>query len=447
MKVERKVQEFINKQQLFAEDAKVLVALSGGADSVALLRMLVQLGYHCHAVHCNFHLRGEESCRDEQFSMEICRALHVDIEVLHFDTQEYAEEHKLSIEMAARELRYREFERIRNEKSLDVIAVAHHQDDAVETFILNLVRGAGINGLTGMRVKNGHVVRPLLCLTRDEVLEYLDKLQQPYVTDSTNLTDMYARNKVRLNVLPMLQQINSAAKENIAQTAIHLSEAAIIYNRAMNEASKQMTTICDDGFDINIASLLETDVPQAHLFEMLKPCGFNSSQVADIFRALSAEAGRTFHTSTHTALADRTHLRIRATKNEEEIGTAQYTLPEEGIMTLPDGTQLIVSHIATDEEWRVPKCNDKVYIDEKDICGPLTIRHPREGDRFKPFGMKGYKLLSDFYTDLKMPRTEKPRQWLLCHGNDIVWTVGLRSSEQYRVREGAKRVICIKAKK
>ena len=169
-----------------ADGAGVLVGLSGGADSVALLRILVHLGYRCYAVHCNFHLRGDESDRDERFASALCQSLHVPCQVVHFDTMGYAAEQHISIEMAARALRYQEFERIRQAQGLDVIAVAHHQDDAVETLLLNLIRGAGINGLTGMRVKNGRIVRPLLCITRDEVLNYLDKLGQPYVTDSTN---------------------------------------------------------------------------------------------------------------------------------------------------------------------------------------------------------------------------------------------------------------------
>ena len=187
----QRVLSFIDQHRLMVPEARVLVALSGGADSVALLHILLHLGYRCHAVHCNFHLRGEESDRDELFVTDLCEALRVPCDVVHFDTRSYADEHKLSIEMAARELRYKEFERIRQAYEFDVVAVAHHQDDAVETLLLNLVRGAGINGLTGMRVKNGYVVRPLLCLTREELVDYLAHLKQAYVTDSTNLTDEY----------------------------------------------------------------------------------------------------------------------------------------------------------------------------------------------------------------------------------------------------------------
>lgn len=443
MKTAKRVEEFIRSRQLFADDAGVLVALSGGADSVALLRVLLSLGYRCHGVHCNFHLRGEESDRDEHFTTRLCHALGVACEVVHFDTLAYAAECKVSVEMAARELRYQEFERLRQALHLDVIAVAHHQDDAVETLLLNLIRGAGINGLTGMKVRNGHVVRPLLCLTRDEVTDYLDHLGQSYVTDSTNLTDVYARNKVRLQLLPLMQQINPAAKSNIMQTAIHLGEASILYNRAIDETNARIVTAHADGIDISIKALLATEVPHAHLFEILHPYGFNSAQVADILRSLNAEAGRLFQAEEHTLLRDRTHLQVRSKAASAVADDTVYTLPQEGTLELPDGTKLSVYGIAPDATWQVPKRNDMLCLDANRISEPLTLRHPRRGDRFKPFGMKGYKLLSDFYTDIKMPRTEKPHQWILCHEEDVVWAVGQRSSELYRLDKNAEKVICI----
>ena len=443
MKIAKRVEDFIRKHQLFADDAGVLVALSGGADSVALLRVLLSLGYRCHGVHCNFHLRGEESDRDEHFTTGLCHALGVACEVVHFDTLAYAAECKVSVEMAARELRYREFERLRQEHHLDVIAVAHHQDDAVETLMLNLIRGAGINGLTGMRVKNGYIVRPLLCLTREEIVDYLEHLGQPYVTDSTNLTDMYARNKVRLQLLPLMEQINPAAKSNIMQAAIHLGEAATLYNRAMDEANARIVTAHAEGIDIGIAPLLDTEVPRAHLFEILRPYGFNSAQVADIFRSLTSEAGRLFEAEGYTLLRDRTHLLVRSKAASATTDDTAYTLPQEGTVLLPDGTRLSVCSIVPDTTWQVPKRNDVLCLDASRINEPLTLRHPRQGDRFKPFGMKGYKLLSDFYTDIKMPRTEKSAQWVLCHGDEIVWAIGLRGSEKFRLKGTPERVICI----
>jgi tRNA(Ile)-lysidine synthase len=293
-----------------------------------------------------------------------------------------------------------------------------------------------------MKVKNGHVVRPLLCLTRDEVTDYLDYLGQPYVTDSTNLTDAYARNKVRLNLLPLMQQINPAAKDNIMQAALHLGEAATIYNKIIEETKTRLVTTHAEGIDIDIAALLDTEVPQTHLFEIVHPYGFNSAQVTDIFRSLTTEAGRMFETTDYTLLRDRTQLMLRrkATLVADGIG---YTLPLEGSLQLPDGTQFIVTIIEPDATWSVPKRSDVLCLDLARISQPLTLRHPQQGDRFCPFGMKGSKLLSDFYTDLKLPHTEKAKQWVLCHGEDLVWAVGLRGSEKFRLKGTPERVICI----
>lgn len=442
MKVEKQVQEFIRNGKLIADNARVLVALSGGADSVALLRILVKLGYYCHAVHCNFHLRDAESNRDEIFAVELCHSLHIPYEVVHFNTKEYALEKHISIEMAARELRYREFERIRKAQGLDVIAVAHHQDDAVETLLLNLIRGAGVNGLTGMRTINGYVVRPLLCITREEVIDYLHQLKQPYVTDSTNLTDEYARNKVRLNLLPIMQQINPAVKDNILQAALHLADAATLYNKVVEEESSHIVEGKEEP-NILISALLDTDAPRSILFEILHPYGFNSAQVNNIFRSLSSEVGRIFHAEKYTVLRDRTHLLVRRKDATEEINNTSYLLPNEGALTLPDGTTLLVHRVNSDVNWQIPKSNNILCIDANRFTCPLTLRHPKDGDRFKPFGMKGSKLLSDFYTDIKLPRTEKSQQWLLCHSDDILWSVGKRSSELCRLHGKEQCVICI----
>ena len=441
MEIEIRVRTFIERHALLQPGEGVLVALSGGADSVALLRVLLCLGYDCHAVHCNFHLRGEESNRDEAFVVELCRSLGVPCEVVHFDTGAYAARQKISIEMAARDLRYREFERIRASHALQAVAVAHHRDDAVETVLLNLIRGAGINGLTGMRVKNGRVVRPLLCLSREEVLGYLDALGQPYVTDSTNLTDAYARNKVRLQLLPLMQQINPAAKENILQAASHLADAAAIYNKVMEGAVQQVVRPCESGIDVDVASLMAADVPQALLFEILHPYGFNSRQVADVFRSLRGEPGRMFHAPDYVALKDREILCVR--QRESAADDVPVVLPEEGTLMLPDGRVVTVCRLVPDSSWHVPREREVCVLDASRLSVPLVLRHPKEGDRMRPFGMRGTKLLSDLYTDLKLSRMERDRQWLLCHGDEVVWAVGQRAGEQCRLHGDETEVIVV----
>ena len=438
----KRVSDFIAQHQLLAPNAQVLVALSGGADSVALLRILLRLGYRCHAVHCNFHLRGEESNRDERFVVSLCESLGVPCEVVHFDTQAYAAEQRVSIEMAARELRYREFERIRQAKALGAIVVAHHQDDAVETLLLNLIRGAGINGLTGMRRKNGYVVRPLLCLTRSEVIDYLDCLEQSYVTDSTNLTDEYARNKVRLQLLPLMQQINSSAAANIMQAANHLADAAAVYNGVIEDNNSRVVVSVADGVDISIDSLMMTEVPQAQLFEILHPYGFNPRQIADVFRAILGDGvGRMFYADDYVLLIDRANIMLRHRNAGKE---ESFTLPYEGVMSLPDGAWLEIKRFVPEASWKVPRCSNTCVLDASRITSPLTLRHPHDGDRFRPFGLKGTKLLSDLYTDIKLDRIAKQQQWLLCHDTDIVWAVGVRASELCRLHGNEHEVVEIK---
>ena len=229
----RQVFSFIEDENLFSSSDNLLVALSGGADSVALLRVLLYLGYKCTAAHCNFHLRGEESNRDEEFCIALCRELDVELHVIHFDTVGYAKEQGISIEMAARELRYIWFEELCNECGYTHVAVAHHRDDSVETLLLNLVRGTGIAGLTGIRPVNGRVVRPMLNVSRADIVDYLRVLGQKFVTDSTNLQDEYVRNKIRHRLIPLMEELNPSVKEGLAATATRLRSVESIYTKLM----------------------------------------------------------------------------------------------------------------------------------------------------------------------------------------------------------------------
>ena len=227
--IEHKVKEYIKEHSMLKDGDKVVVTLSGGADSVSLLLILHALGYECHAAHCNFHLRGEESMRDERFVTSLCEHLNIPLHKTDFETETYSKEKGISIEMAARELRYDYFRKLKDEVDAKAIAVGHHRDDNIETLFLNLVRGTGIQGLCGIQPVNGDIVRPLLCVSREEILDYLATKGQTYVTDSTNLEDVYSRNKIRLNVLPELQQINQGAMENIRATINNLNEVRKIY--------------------------------------------------------------------------------------------------------------------------------------------------------------------------------------------------------------------------
>ena len=341
------VRTYIEKQQLLSGDGPVLVGLSGGADSVALLALLVQLDYPCVALHCNFHLRGDESVRDEQFAREMARTLDVPFYKIDFDTTAYGVEHHLSIEMAARELRYNWFEEMRLRLGAQAIAVAHHRDDSVETVLMNLVRGTGIRGVGGIRSKNGYVVRPLLAVSRSEILDWLAEQQLSYVTDSTNLSDAYTRNFIRLRVLPLLEELNPSVKAAIARTADHLAETEAIYLHVVEKARRELVK---EDLRIPIARLMEYPSPATILYELLKPYGFIRQVADDVFRSLTGESGKMFYSTDYRLLKDREYLLLSPVKKEEE---QEYTFTADDIV---------------EEVWRGP-----VELSERINVSPILI--------------------------------------------------------------------------
>lgn len=419
----QKIVQFINRNKLFSPEDKILVALSGGADSVALLHLLLSSGYICEAAHCNFHLRDKESDRDEAFVRNLCNEQHVPLHIVHFDTKREAGERHISIEMAARELRYAWFEETRRKCGADVIAVAHHRDDSVETILLNFIRGTGINGLRGIRPKNGRITRPLLCLDRKEIINYLESIGQTYVTDSTNLQDEYTRNKIRLNLLPMMQEINPAVKESILKTAGHLDGTAVIYNKSIEEAKQRVMT--DKG--IRISTLQQEPSPETLLFEILHPLGFNASQIKDIFQAVNGQPGKIFTNAVWRVVKDREFLLIE-------------------LVHEPRCPSLEIKEYAYTPDFIIPRNRDMACLDADKLHHPLSLRLWQQGDSFVPFGMKGRKKISDYLTDRKFSILRKERQWVLCSGEDIVWLVGERTDNRFKIDETTKRVLIVSTK-
>ncbi len=419
-----KIAQYIEKEQLMQPTDKILVALSGGADSVALLKVLLSLGYNCEAAHCNFHLRGEESDNDETFVRELCRKLNIPLHVIQFDTISYAAERKISIEMAAREQRYTWFAEIKEKCHAAVIAVAHHQDDSVETMLLNLIRGTGINGLKGIRPRRDDIVRPLLAISREEIIQYLNDAGQSYVTDSTNLSDEYIRNKIRLRLIPLMEEINPSVRHSIAETGNHLSEAAYIYNRYIEEKKKKV--LSEEG--INIRGLLDEETPRILLFEILHPLGFNTSQIDDIFQSLTAQPGKLFVSATggYKVIKDRIMLIIKRSEQNND--------------TKPQLTYELKDYTP---EFCIPKEKNIACLDAGKATQPLTLRKWQHGDRFIPFGMKGRKLVSDYMTDKKFSLARKEQQWVLCSDENIVWLVGERIDNRFRVDEFTKQVLLV----
>lgn len=429
-----KIRRFIEQEQLLDWKKKVLVALSGGADSVALLRILLHLGYNIEAAHCNFHLRGKESDRDEYFVRNLCRKLSVDLEIVDFDTRAYAIQNKLSIEMAARELRYEWFGHIVSKIGTQAVAVAHHRDDSVETMLLNLLRGTGIAGLHGISPRNGWVVRPLLCVGRDEILDYLKTIGQEYVTDSSNADEQFLRNKIRHSLLPLMEEMNPNIRKGLMQTAINLSEVEKIYRTAVEQSRVRIfipevlgnTGLCEGC--IRIEALLKEPSPRALLHEVLSPYGFTVSQEEDLYRSLCGESGKKFTSGEWTLLKDREKLLLYKRSDKEEIPC--FDIEER------QNTSNIM--------W--PRDPSVACIDADKVEHPLLLRRLRKGDWFIPLGMKGRKLISDFLTDRKKSVRDKESQFVLVDGDKIVWVVGERLDQRYRITEFTKRIWIVRIK-
>ena len=287
-----KIAEYIAQHQLLQPSDRVIVALSGGADSVCLLRILMQLGYECIAAHCNFALRGEESDRDEAFVSELCAQLSVGLKTIRFDTTAYAAAHKLSVEMAARELRYQWFEELRQACRAQAVAVAHHRDDAIETCLLNLLRGTGIQGLTGIAARNGHIVRPLLGVDRHEICDWLQGLGQRYVTDSTNLENDYTRNKIRNRLLPLLEEINPQFRQIMGTNMENFAATARLYRQALEQA-KATVVLPGEGCQwIDLQAVREFAEPKTLLFDLLQAYGFHPAEIGKILQGTTGNRYR-----------------------------------------------------------------------------------------------------------------------------------------------------------
>lgn len=418
-----KVEAFITKYNLLNHNDLYVVALSGGADSVALLLLLKEQGFRIHAAHCNFHLRGEESDRDETFCVELCGRLGIELHRVHFDTNTYADLHHVSIEMAARELRYRWFEQLRQDIGAAAICVAHHQNDSVETILMNIIRGTGLRGLTGIQARNGYVLRPLLCVSRDEIERFLSERGQSYVTDSSNLTEDYMRNKIRLQVLPLLQTLNPAVLNHILQTAENLAAAQATIDVLLKGI--------DGSKSLNLSEYTDYLSREYVTFEWLKNYGFNGSQVHQL---LASDTGAIFTSPMgYEVLRDRNRLLVEPVLEPMK----PLKIPEEGVYVLP---QMAVSN-HPDSKIRVKRTSVTVSkdsaiatLDSQKVQFPLTVRRVAEGDWMVPFGMKGRKLLSDLMTDQRMTLFEKRRQLVVVDAHDeVIWAVGLRTDQRVAV--------------
>ncbi len=445
-----KVKTYIDTHKLLRPDGRYIVGLSGGADSVALLLILKELGYYVEAAHCNFHLRGKESQRDEEYCINLCKEEDVKLHLNHFQTAEYAELHKVSIEMAARTLRYNYFETLRQDIGADAICVAHHRDDSVETVLLNLVRGTGLSGLMGIRPRNKHIIRPLLACSKADIEAYLAVKEQAFVTDSSNLVADVKRNKLRLEVVPTLKEINPSFDDTIMKMSESIGEAQKIINASLKSAFSSIVSVENGDADtlfsqlqdgtfkqtlpnlrIDIAALQSYVSPEYFLFYLLIPYGFTSPQVRSIASSLLSECGKEYITDSYTLLFDRKMILV---SQREKTAPKPLELPETGKYIYSEQCGIEIKEEVVGSNFAIPTAINEIVVDKAKVHFPFVLRCTATADRFRPFGMRGSKLVSDYLTNLKVDAVSKRKQLVLVDGNgEIMWLVGRRSSETYRI--------------
>ncbi len=442
-----KITRFITAKRLLEKDKKVLIAVSGGGDSVALLLALQQLGYRCVVAHCNFHLRGEESMRDERFVRNLCAKLGVELYIQDFDVPAHVEAQGVSVEMACRELRYAWFERLRNELECIAVAVAHHGDDNIETFFLNALRGTGIAGLAGMHPKNGFVVRPFLCVSRREVMDFLAQMGQNFVTDSSNLENKFKRNKLRNVVLPALNAQFPGCNSMLNNTLNSTLAGFELYAELIACAKK---AICieraNGGFDIKIDNLMRYDNRLTLLFEIMKPLGFNYEQCTDVMMAIEHGngVGKSVNSSSHTLTVGRHELQVLLLEEKDE---SEYPINlKNKIIEIP--IEIVVEcFLATKFSPAMVNGKNVIALDFAVLqCSKVVLRHWRNGDRFRPYGMSGTKLVSDLFTDMKLGEREKRAVWLLEADGNILWVVGYRAAGLFKVSPASTSFLLLSCK-
>ena len=417
---------------------RVLVAVSGGPDSVVLLDALHREGFFVVIAHCNFHLRGEDSNLDADFVKGLANKYQAPYCQIDFDTEREAKERGVSIEMVARDLRYEWFEHMAEEWHCERIAVAHNADDVVETFFLNLTRGSGLQGLSGMAELRGKIVRPLLKVSRKQIMDYIAEYELQYRIDATNLETIYTRNKIRHNVIPQLEEINPSFLDTMADNMRFIASAQSIVENYAAEAFKSVVTIENDRIVFDLKKLEEYQGVDTLLFIWLSKYGFSSDVVMQLYRSLDDISGKQFYSATHRIVIGRGVLECTMHNAQCTIHNSQFTIGKTQF-TIDEPIKLEIKEIDR-ANFEVIKSANVACLDADKLQYPLILRRWQQGDWFIPFGMKGRKKLSDFFVDKKFTMNDKEQLWLLTSGDDIVWVVGHRVDARYAVTDKTKNV-------
>jgi len=430
--------EYSQKNMLFSPDSNILLAVSGGIDSMVMAFLFRKAGIKHSIAHCNFSLRGKESDDDEEFVKSYANRYHLPFYKTSFDTLGYAASRRISIQMAARELRYEWFDEVCISQGFDAVAVAHNLNDDAETALLNLIRGTGLSGLTGMKQHHGNIIRPLLFATRDEIASFSAAKRIKYREDSSNAEIKYTRNRIRHKIIPEIQKVNPNFLESLEDTMGHLRSSSEIIEKYIDDLHEKLFRPTGDSAEADVKGLRSLYPLAPHVYELFRRYGISSNQTDEVMSLLDASPGKQVYTATHRLLMDRGKLIITARDSEPP---AVYHFASVDEMRISGLFSNLIMTVPTDET--LPQSRLTACIDLSLVSFPLTVRPWEHGDRFMPLGMSHMKKISDFLIDLKVPVTSKEKVLLLLSGDDIIWVMGYRIDNRFRVTGLTNRILIL----
>jgi tRNA(Ile)-lysidine synthase len=426
------LREYVERHRLFEANEPILLAVSGGVDSMVMAELFHRAGFNFAIAHCNFGLRGSESNQDEAFVSSVATAYKVKFFVKHFKTREYAGFNKMSVQMAARTLRYDWFEELLSTEGYKSIATAHHLDDQIETFFINVLRGTGISGLHGILPNRMNIVHPMMFAFRRQIEEYASDEAIAFREDSSNRTTKYVRNKIRHDLIPLLGEINPEFRKTITATIERMRETELLLRNHLDQVASSIIKTDDDVLTIDIESISKLEPLELYLYELLQPYNFNRSVCEEIAQSIGDISGKIFFSPTHRLLKDREQFIITVTGNEDK-DIAVESVIEEDVTEIKKPVHLKFTTLTNSPELKINKSGNVAFLDASKLKYPLKLRKWKEGDAFIPYGMNHNKKLSDFFIDNKFSIVEKENAWLLISGNTIAWLVGHRIANGFKV--------------
>lgn len=438
--IQDRIRKYIAENQLINKSDRLLLAVSGGGDSMAMLHFLHNEGYCCEIAHVNFQLRGEASDGDEALVRSVCKEKGLTLHVRTADTLLYAEENKISIEMAARDIRYDFFEELMKERDLDSVVVAHHSNDVVETFFINLMRGTGLRGLSGIVPRNGRVIRPFLSVSHQDLIDYLESRNLEYRTDLTNFDTAILRNELRQCVIPSFEEKKPGFSEIMQRTVGRLRQSEAVVNAFIQDWVNKNVTVSGEELHIPKEALYSSPSPSEILFQLLQPKGFAISIIDEIASQNSHRIGACYHSEDYRLIIDRDFLLLGKRAVDSDTFSIE-SIP----CVIAQPLAMEFSLCPNDENFVLVRDKAIAMLDSEAITLPLTLRHWQLGDVFYPIGMGGKKKkVSDYFINQKFSIPQKEKTWLLCSGDDIVWIVGHRLDERYKVNPQTNNILQIK---